>query len=212
LRAGWTNAGVQGLEHAVATAAQARPCNDQRTLSSAADARAAFSSWANSGSMRFQGWERAWVARRARGDGWRLSQSIDAAGVFGVRERAGAQRLQFVAAARANAAPTSVRLIMRDPMRAAAADIALPQRVAQGLAAGAPAPGAAQSIVATRATESAGGQSQIVFTFPDAAFRDLLALDPRESVELRLENGRAAQSLYVEVGDVAAARAFLTIR
>ena len=212
LRAGWTNAGVQGLEHAVATAAHARPCNDPRTLSSAADARAAFASWVNAGSMRFPGWERAWVARRARGEGWRLSQSIDGAGVFGVRERAGQQRLQFVAALRGSAAPTSVRLIIRDRTRWAPADIALPQRVAQGLAAGAPAPGSAQTVNSTRTIEDAGGQSQVVFTFPDTAFRDLLALDPRESVELRLENSRAAQRLYIEVGDVAAARSFLTIR
>src|SRR5262245_57356313 len=121
LRAGWSNAGVQGLEHAVAAAAQARPCNDRRTLSSAADARAAFASWANTGAMRFPGWQRTWVARRARGEGWRLSQTVDGGGVFGVREHAGAQRLQFVAALAG--APASVRLIMRDPMRAPPGEI-----------------------------------------------------------------------------------------
>jgi hypothetical protein len=55
-----------------------------------------------------------------------------------------------------------------------------------------------------------GGRTQVVFTFPDSAFRSLLALDPRESVEIRVESGRGAQSIFFEVGDVAAARIFLT--
>jgi hypothetical protein len=38
-----------------------------------------------------------------------------------------------------------------------------------------------------------------------------MTLDPRESVELRV-SGRTTQRLFVEVGDVGAARAFLTIR
>jgi hypothetical protein len=39
-----------------------------------------------------------------------------------------------------------------------------------------------------------------------------VTLDPRETIEIRLESGRASQRLLVEVGDIAAARAFLTIR
>jgi hypothetical protein len=51
-----------------------------------------------------------------------------------------------------------------------------------------------------------------VFVFPDDTLRNVLALDPRESIELRVESGRSVQSLYVEVGDIAAARSFLVIR
>jgi hypothetical protein len=51
-----------------------------------------------------------------------------------------------------------------------------------------------------------------VFTFPDVVFRDLLALDPRETVEITVETTRGPQRLLVEVGDIAAARAFLIIR
>ena len=69
------------------------------------------------------------------------------------------------------------------------------------------------TIPSTRSVERiSGGRSQAVFTFPDTAFATLLQLDPRESVELRVQSGRGVQSLYVEVGDIAAARAFLTIR
>jgi hypothetical protein len=91
-------------------------------------------------------------------------------------------------------------------------EVALPQRISQGLEAGLPSPMAASSIPAVRTLERRNGQQAAIFTFPDTAFRDLVALDPRESVELRLETGRTTQSLLVEVGDVAAARAFLTLR
>lgn len=215
LRAGWTNAQLSSLEHAAVTAARGRACDDQRTAASAANARSAFVTWVNAGSMEFPGWDRVWIARRVAG-GWRLSQAIDAPipAVFGVRDRDAAQRLVLVISlARGQAAPSSAHLVMRDPTRANVREVALPQRMAYGIAAGAPSPNAAAIAPATPAVERLdGGRSQAVFTFPDTAFRDLLALDPRESVEIRVENGRASQSLYVEVGDIAAARAFLTIR
>jgi hypothetical protein len=40
----------------------------------------------------------------------------------------------------------------------------------------------------------------------------MLALDPRESVVIELSRARTTERLYVEVGDVGAARAFLTLR
>lgn len=64
----------------------------------------------------------------------------------------------------------------------------------------------------SRTVERADGQQFVVFTFPDTAFRDVVTLDPRETIEIRLQQGRSSQRLLVEVGDIAAARAFLTIR
>jgi hypothetical protein len=102
---------------------------------------------------------------------------------------------------------------MRDTTRARVVEVSLPRRMSYGIAAGAPSPNSAASLPSTRTIERIdGGLTQAVFTFPDTAFRDLLALDPRESVELRVATGRNTQSLYAEVGDVGAARAFLTIR
>jgi hypothetical protein len=217
LRAGWSAAQARDLEQTVVTAARARSCTDARTAAAAADARNAFAMWINAGSMEFTGWERTWLARRAlAGDGWRLSQAIEApvSAAFGVREQGGAQRFSLVIhLARGQSAPASAQLLMRDVERAPRFEIGLSQRVAYGIVAGAPAPGAAVSVASIRSIERIGGErSQAVFTFPDTAFADLLALDPRESVEIRLQNGRRMQSLYVEVGDVAAARAFLSIR
>jgi len=215
LRAGWTSAQVRELEQSVVQAAGQRACNDARTQQSAADARRAFSPWLASGSMAFPGWERSWLARRGSSDGWRLSQAIDApvAAVFGVRQQGTAQRLALmITLARGETVPTSAQLTLRDAQRARMREVALSQHMAYGIEAGAPAPGAAMTIPSARAVERfSGGRSQVVFTFPDSAFAALLQLDPRESVELRVQTGRGVQSLYVEVGDIAAARAFVTI-
>jgi hypothetical protein len=168
--------------------------------------------------MEFPGWERTWIARRAATSqpAWRLSQAIDAPlpAVFGVRERDNAQRLSLViTVARGQAAPSSATLVMRDANRARAREVSLTQRMSYGLEAGLPAPNGAANIPSARAIERLdGGRSQAVFIFPDTAFRDLLALDPRESIELRIATQRGTQRLFVEVGDIGAARAFLTIR
>lgn len=216
LRAGWTNANLRELETAAVNAARSRSCSDQRTATAAANARRSFATWANAGTMEFPGWDRSWRARRVVDEsGWRLSQDIEAPipARFGVRQSGETQRLTLaVPLARGATAPASVQLIVRDSNRGAMREIALPQRISQGLGAGLPSPMASTSIPSVRTIERRNGQQVAVYTFPDTAFRDLVALDPRESVELRLETGRATQSLLVEVGDVAAARAFLTLR
>jgi hypothetical protein len=216
LRAGWTSAQVRSLEESIASAAGGRACNDTRTLQSAAEARRAFAPWLSAGYMEFPGWERAWLARRGASDGWRLSQAIEGprAAVFGVRQQGAAQRLALIVTLSSDEAPpTSAQLILRDANRAPLREVALPERVAYGIEAGAPSPASAITIPSARAVERiSGGRSQAVFIFPDNAFAALLQLDPRESIELRVQNGRNAQSLYVEVGDIAAARAFVALR
>jgi hypothetical protein len=216
LRAGWTQAGVRTLEAAAVSAARARACSDERTALAAADARRAFSSWINVSAMDFPGWERSWRARRTLdASGWRLSQSIDApaAATFGVRQRDDVQRLTLIVPlARRETSPADAQLIFRDRARGAVREIPLARRIALGLEAGLPSPGSTASIASVRTRERIDGRQHVVFTFPDTAFAALLALDPRETVELRLTTGRSVQRLYVEVGDIAAARAFLAIR
>lgn len=216
LREGWTNARLGELESAAANAARSRSCNDQRTATAASDARRAFASWINASTMDFPGWDRTWRARRVVDDsGWRLSQAIEApvGAMFGVRQRGDTQRLTLaLPLAQRQAAPASAQMIMRDAARARVREVALPQRISLGLEAGLPVPGAAVAIHSTRTIERHNGRQVAIYSFPDTAFRDLVALDPRESVEIRLESGRSSQRLLIEVGDIAAARAFLTIR
>lgn len=215
LRAGWSSAQMRQLESTVVSAAQARACDDARTREAMTGANRAFAQWANTGTMEFPGWERAWIARRAAG-GWRLSQSIEAPllATFGVRDTDNAQHLTLaIGVPNANAAPTSARLVMRDARRAGPVEVTLPQRMSYGLAAGVAPSTAARSVPSTRSIEHLNaGRTQAVFIFPDTAFRDLLALDPRESVEIHVSQGRVTHRLLVEVGDIAAARAFLTLR
>ncbi len=216
LRAGWNSAQVRELEQTVASVARARACNDPRTAEAAANARNAFSYWVNAGSMEFPGWERTWLARRSpTPDGWRLSQTVDGplATTFGIRDHAGDQSLALaIVVGRGSTAPASAQLVMR-AAQARVREIPLTQRIAYGIQAGTPAPGDAMTMPSTRSIERlSGGRSLVVFNFPDSAFRDLLRLDPRESVEIRVSDGRRTQSIYIEVGDVAAARTFLTLR
>ncbi|MGE0741082.1 MAG: hypothetical protein AB7O98_07045 [Hyphomonadaceae bacterium] len=217
LREGWSTGRLRELDQAVVAAAQSRACTDARTQTAAAEAREAFAHWLNASAMEFNGWQRTWLARRTVGaNGWRLSQAIDApiAAIFGVRERDNAQRLTLtIAFARGQTGASTARLILRDAGRTGAAEISLPQRVSYGLEAGAPPATAALTIPSTRTIEPIDNRrSQAVFVFPDSAFRALLALDPRESVVLEVRTGRATQRVLVEVGDIAAARAFLAIR
>jgi hypothetical protein len=211
LRAGWSNAQLSELDAAIAASAQARACNDTRTLGAVRTARAAYTTWANAGRMEFPGWERTWLALRSPdADGWRLRQAIEAprGAVFGVRDHDGAQALALIVSNQAGAAaPRTARLIMR-PRTATLVETSLPARMAYGLAAGAPSTPTAMEIAGVRSVE----RGRVVFAFPDSAFAALLALDPRESVVIEVSDGRSRERLYVEVGDVGAARAFLTIR
>ena len=218
LRGAWSRARIDELERAAAAAARARSCDDPRTAAAAAQVRAAFASWARTPAMAFPGWERSWTARRHPDAlGWRLVQEFEtpAAGVFGVRDQDGAQRLTLaVPLASGQVLPASAQLVMRDPARASAAMLDLPGRTARGLAAGAPAPATSVTYFASaRGVETIGrAQRQAMLVFPDAAFEAMLALDPREAVEIRLQTNRSTQRILIEVGDIAAARAFLAIR
>jgi hypothetical protein len=134
------------------------------------------------------------------------------AATFGVRVVQGREQLMLaVASPSGNVAP-SATLVMRNAMRSNPVDIALPQRIAYGLNAGSPAPATATQFasVSARTERSQNGAASTVFAFPDSAFRNLLSLDPRESVEVHLAG--SSQVLLVDVGDVAVARAFLAIQ
>ncbi|HRP10640.1 MAG TPA: hypothetical protein PLK37_06375 [Terricaulis sp.] len=213
LRAGWTHARLGELEAAVDGAARSRACADPRTQSAVADAREAYDQWARTSVMEFPGWSRAWVARRTTGpNGWRLSQTIDSNASFGVRDINGAQALSLVLN---QTSATGARLILRDPRRGHAQALDLTRRVAYGLEAGAPATGSrTRTFPSTLRTERRPGArtTQTVFTFPNAAFEAMLALDPRETVVIEVLGARTTQRLLVEVGDIAPARAFLTLR
>ncbi len=215
LRSGWTRARVDELEQATLRSARSRACNDPRNETAATQARAGFATWSRTNSMIFPGAERSWTARRYVDPmGWRLRQDISTAAVFGVREREGVQRLTLMLPLAANEiAPSAVQILVRDRTRTGVDVLELRGRTARGLAAGAPAANNAQGFFASaRSVETIERQRYAVIEFPDTAFQALLALDPREAAQLRIERGRAVENILIEVGDIAVARTFLTLR
>lgn len=216
LRGGWSLAQVGQLEQVTVAAARDRTCADPRNASAAATARTAYNTTFRSNTMEFPGWARAWSARRvAAADGWRLKQTIAAprAATFGVRQFNGAEELTLsLATGDENSTPRTVQLDMRNPALPLGA-LDLTSRIAGGLEAGAPTQINALSITGTRRVEHPGWfQTQIVYVFPNAAFRALCQLDPRETVALTLNSPHGSQRLLVEVGDIAAATGFLSTR
>jgi hypothetical protein len=216
LRAGWTRHRLDELEAAAVGAARARACDDDRTLAAAAQARAAFAGWTRQQQLRFAGGERSWLARRhADPDGWRLRQEVAVSppAIFGVRDHDGAQQLSLSIGLRGSSAPATAQLVMRDPARSDTRFIELPGRSVTGLSAGAPPPNAARAFWARERRVETGpdGVRRVVYVFPDAAYAAMMTLDPREAIEARLGAESDAQRLLIEVGDVAAAGAFLAL-
>ncbi|MGE0046870.1 MAG: hypothetical protein AB7J28_14395 [Hyphomonadaceae bacterium] len=209
LRGGWTLARLGELETAAIQAARARRCGDPRTTEAANRAREAFAAWVRLPNMRFPGAERAWTARRvADSSGWLLVQDIPRAGAFGLQEM---DRRSYVALIlplnQGRAPPGAAEIIVRDPLRARATLFDVPGRQARGLAAGAPSPAMARRILArNRAVETVNGRRRVVFAFPDSVMGEMAALDPREAAEIRIGETR----FLIEIGDLAAARAFLS--
>jgi hypothetical protein len=74
---------------------------------------------------------------------------------------------------------------------------------------------ARQVFAQTRSIESdPEGRRVVMLTFPAGAFEGVVHLDPREAIEVRLGRSGTDQSVsvYFEVGDLAAAQAFLAAR
>lgn len=196
MRGGMNDAQLDDLEHVAINAARTRTCDDPRTAQAAADARTAYAAWARAITMAFPGQFRTWTARRfADINGLRLDQEIATGVHFGVRDRNGAQALSLLIPLSAGQpAPATATLVLRDR---------------------AGAPGGAQSFQASaRHIEPADRfhPQMLVFEFAPAAFQALLTLDPREAVDVQLPRNGATQRLQIEIGDLAAARLFLTAR
>lgn len=212
LRGGWTMARIGELESAAVAAARSRRCGDERTEAAANRARLGYGAWARTHAMTFTGVTRSWLARRTPdpADQWMLRQEIDAprAATFGLRGFDGHQELTLILPLTANGnAPGAAELLLRDPARARNSQMDVPGRTARGLAAGAPAPAWSRGYQAqARRIETVRGQRRALFLFPAAAADAMASLDPREAAEIRLGDGTR---LYVEIGDFAAARAFL---
>lgn len=214
LRSGWTAARADALARGAARDVSNRRCDDPVLARAAADARAGFAGWTRMMGMTFPGGERTWSARRAADpQGFYIRQDIPGPrpAVFGVRRVGDGGSLMLVLPLRpGEAVPATARLSFRDTVRAPRSIADTPGRTGHGLASLAASPATARVTHASaRAVETGErGARAVVFTFPDATLYAMKGLDPREAMTLTLD-GRTPITLYVEVGDIAAAHAFL---
>lgn len=214
LRSGWSEERADMLGRRASAEGAARRCTDAAVTGAAANARAGFDGWTRVMSMRFAGGERAWTARRTRdADGFYLRQEITAPrlATFGIRQEGARAAVALrMPMATGEAAPSGARLYFRDRTRAPRSAADLPGRTRTGLAALAASRNSATTVWASaRRTEGAGDKRAALLVFPDAVIAQLAALDPRESVEIEIDGARGVTRFYVEVGDYAAAQAFL---
>ncbi len=214
LRSGWTAARADALGRNAAAEVAGRACGDPVLVRAAADARAGFAGWARLMSMRFGGGERAWLARRAPDlQGFYIRQDIAAPrpAVFGVRrDGQGGSLVLLLPLRQGEFVPATARVSYRDAVRAPRSALDTPGRTARGMEAAVASPATARITLArTRAVETGErGARSVAFVFPDATLAQIKALDPREAVAITVD-ARTPVTLLIEVGDIAAAHAFL---
>ncbi|KAF0171558.1 MAG: hypothetical protein FD124_3014 [Alphaproteobacteria bacterium] len=219
LRSGWTAARADDLGRRAAAEVSSRSCRDPVLIRAASDARAGFAGWTRLMSMRFNGGERAWLARRAPDpQGFYIRQDVPAppgtnrgAAIFGVRrDGQGGSLVLLLPLREGELAPASARISYRDTARAPRSALDTPGRTARGMTAAVASPATARVTLArTRAMETGEhGARSVAFVFPDAVLAQIQALDPREAVAIMID-ARAPVTLLIEVGDLAAAHAFL---
>jgi hypothetical protein len=211
LRAGDSAAAVEATRGRALAKADAVDGRPRGRPPAAAPPRDAFASYAKLFFMRFPGPRSAWQAERPepsrRGPRWDLVEALPGTGgwlLFGTVGGAPA-----LLDARRDAQPAATAwLVARDPAR-----------WAQPVLADAPPAGASLTFVAeSRAAAAvsllpAGATRGTLYRFPAAALDALSALDPRETARVELAYPAAGRertvSAPLEVGDLAAARAFL---
>jgi hypothetical protein len=214
LRSGWTELRTDSLAASARAEGARRRCDDPLLQRTAESARQGFAGWARLPSMRFAGGTRIWMARRTQDpDKFYLRQDIDAphAAAFGLREdgRRASVTLRLPLAA-GESAPSSARIYFRDRARAPRSAADLPGRTRNDLPALAASRAAATVVIAqARHVETGERGRAALFVFPDSALHAMAVLDPREAATIELDTPKGLMRLYLEIGDLGAARAFL---
>ncbi len=213
LRAGDTAQALDAVEGRAAAKAGSVDCRAPGLLTAAKRVRGAFADYGRLSVMRFPGTRSAWRAERADprlpGDRWRLVQALPGTGgwiLFG-----GVSGRPALLDARRGAVPAaSVRLRLRDP-----------SRLATPYLAGAPPASISRVFLASgrslaaRTLLPAGATTGLLYAFPQDALTALATLDPREVGQVELVHPATGRERIdaapVEIGDLAAALAFLAV-
>jgi hypothetical protein len=215
LRSGWSQTQAHGLAKRAAFAGAKRACTDAAVSKAVSNARAGYASWTRLHAMRFPGAHGAWSARRTPDlDGFLLRQDGHGS-AFGIRETAGEGRLTLAMPLHTQAsAPRTARLILRDVSKSAQSMADLRKSPAATLPDLAPLPAMQTALLPSLRTQARldnPKRTLAVYEFTDTAAGLIAALDPREAIFIELD-GTQGKRIYFEVGDFAAALAFLKAR
>ncbi|MFC3079900.1 hypothetical protein ACFODL_17495 [Phenylobacterium terrae] len=227
LRAGASAAQVAAAQADARRRAAALPCDAPQIRAAAARVRSAYEAYARIERMTYRGEVGDWRADRGLSarPRWRLAQTTAIGGrpaVFGLAGREGAEALLAVAEFPNGRRPYAARLVMRDVRRTsgpvldrrgtrAGATVPLSRRMPSGHALKS-FPAEARE-AAPEALAPAGMKRGWAFRFPAEAAGALAGLDPREAVAVEFLFSGSPETLraYIEVGDFAAGRQFLTL-
>jgi hypothetical protein len=216
-RDGWTDARLDDVSIRAAQAGRTRDCRDPLVTASAQRAQSGFLGWAKMFSLSLPGAASSWTARRMPDlQGWVLWQD-SAAARFGLRKIAdGPAQIALSAPLTTLGAPGSAQIYFRDAARAPRPFVGIPGVITgAGLAATAAPHSMAASFLASavRIERDDKTPAHIVVTFPAGVLAQMGGLDPRESAEIVLTwQGAPPQRIYIEIGDLAVARAFMAAR
>jgi hypothetical protein len=227
LRSGVANRDLQATGERARSRARSAGCNSRDIAVAAQRVRSGFEGYAWLVRQDFPGDISGWKADRSVSSQrllWRLTQDVRQGPVqmrFGIVGRTGTDSLMAVVSFPGGASPASARILMRDRRLTSGAYIdsrgeslrTLP------LARRMPRSGPFETYAAEARSPAGsdllppGVKSGWALRFPAQAAAALADLDPREAVlvEFVFASG-PPQRLYVEVGDFAAARAFLAAR
>ena len=231
LRAGFNRGQLDQVRDRARAKAVTLDCRLPDLATAAARVRSAFQGYARLDRLTYPGDVAGWRAFRvqpSQGVSWKVVQDVRFSpdsmrfGLAGPRGGTGA--LMAVARFADGALPYAARLVIRDQSRTsgpylgsvkagATARLPLSARVA-------PRTAVRTFIAEARATAdpalAEGDRSRIAFRFPAVAIAQLTELDPREAVTVEFvfsTSGRdQVRTAYVEIGDFAAALAFLSVR
>jgi hypothetical protein len=225
LRAGASADALAAVVERARRRASTGDCDSLEFTTAAARVRGAFAGYARVQRLSYPGERAGWNADRA-GPGqirWRLVQDAafgDDRLKFGLAGRTSPGVLLALAQFADGRTPFAARLLLRDSRRSEAPyfDSLVGEVRGLPLARRLP-PRSALRIYTAEARSPAGSdllpkgaRSGWAFRFPASAAADLAGLDPREAVAVEfLFEGDVVRRAYVEVGDFAAGRAFLTL-
>jgi hypothetical protein len=230
LRSGVDEASLKATASRALARVAAVDCRSKDIAVAAGRVRTAFEAYAQINRIPYPGDLSSWQADRTPGrtaTSWRLVQPASFGAdkmVFGLAGKGTPGSLTAVVAFADKAMPYTARIVMRDPARLGRAFIDT-----RGVAPGAKPPLTARVAprnmslayaASSRATAPLGllprgEKSAVAFGFPDNAAAMLAGLDPREAVTVEFvfagRAGDTVRTAYIEVGDFAAGRAFLTV-